>query len=123
MSDYPSYPGRPSREVLVKQATQGAFAIAGGVALLVFKGLAAIPFVGPIVGAAMLVAGLVLRSKGSQGDKFTSLSLVVLGGVAVATIIPVIGGLANTLMWMSALGLIGVGIWKLIQYNRGIKGR
>ena len=123
MSSYPSYGSSPSREVLVKQATQGGFAVAGGLALLIFKGLAAIPIFGPIVGAAMLVAGLVLRNKGTSGDKFTSVALIGLGGLAVATIIPFLGGLANGLMWMSGIGLIGVGVWKLIQYYRGMKAR
>lgn len=123
MSSYPQYGGAPSREVLVKQATQGGFAIAGGIALLIFKGIVAIPYFGVIVGAAMLISGLVLRSKGSSGDKFTSVALIGLGAVAVATVVPVLGGLASGLMWLSGLGLIGVGIWKLIQYSRGMKGR
>lgn len=122
MSGYPSY-GSPSREVLVKQATQGGFALAGGVALLVFHGLAGIPVLGPIIGGAMLVAGLALRSKGSRGDNVTSLALTVLGGLAVATIIPGIGGLAGGLMWLSGLGLIGVGVWKLLQYRSGLRRR
>ena len=120
MSDYPSYGSTPSREVLVKQATQGGFSIAGGVALLIFKGLVAIPVLGILLGGAMLVAGIYLRVKGGSGDKFTSVALLGLGGVALASLlIPPIGGL----MWLSALGLIGVGIWKMIQYRRGMKGR
>ena len=120
MSDYPSYHSAPSRELLVKQATQGGFAVAGGLALLIFKGLVAIPVLGILLGGAMLVAGIYLRVKGGSGDKFTSVGLMGLGGVALASLlIPPIGGL----MWLSGLGLIGIGIWKLVQYRRGMKGR
>ena len=123
MSNYP-YDSNSSRSVLVKRATQGGFAIAGGVALLIFKGIAGIPIVGPIVGAAMLVAGLTLRGKGgSTGDKISSMGLIALGGVAVATIIPGIGPAAAWLLGASSLGLIGFGAWQLFQYFRGLKGR
>jgi hypothetical protein len=124
MSNYPYQSSQSSREVMIKNATQGGFALGGGVALLIFKGIVGIPIVGPIVGAAMLVAGLVMRGKGgSMGDKLSSVALMALGGVAVATIIPGIGGLASFLMGASAVGLIGFGGWKLWQYYKGMKAR
>jgi hypothetical protein len=126
MSNYPYSSGSgdsSTREVMIKNATQGGFALGGGVALLIFKGIAGIPFVGPIVGGAMLIAGLVMRGKGSTGDKLSSLALIGLGAVSVATIIPGIGGLASFLMGASAIGLIGFGAWKLWQYYKGMKAR
>lgn len=122
MSNYPQYGS--SRSAIVRNATQGGFALAGGVALLIFKGLAGIPILGPIIGGAMLVAGLVTRPKGSSGsksDRYTSLALTVLGGLAIATIIPGLGGLASFALGASSMGLIGVGVWKLWQYYQAKK--
>lgn len=117
-------PYRPDRRSMVRNATQGGFALAGGIALLVFKGIISIPFVGPVIGAAMLVGGLLTRPRGMarSSDRFLSLGLVVMGGLAVATVIPVLGGLASWLMGAAGFGLVILGAVRLFQYLRD-KGR
>jgi len=118
---YESYQS-PSRRVLVKQASQGALALGGGIALMVFNGITSIPVVGPIIGGAMLVAGLITRNKrgtSTKADEVGSVAIMVLGGLSLATIIPGLGGLASFILHISALGLVGFGIWKLVQYFLG----
>ncbi len=123
MSNYPYDSGPSSRQVLVKNATQGGFAIAGGVALGIFSALIQAPFMAVIIGGAMLVGGIAMRGKGSIGDKLSSVALMALGGVAVATIIPGIGGLASWLIGASSFGLVVFGAVKLWQYFKGMKAR
>lgn len=126
MSNYPSK-DNTSREMLVKNATQGGFAIGGGVALMIVHGIAGIPVVGAVVGVAMLLGGLMTRGKGkSKDDQLSSLALIGLGAVSTLsalTFIPVLSSLASGLMTVSAIGLIGFGAYKLWQYFKGMKAR
>lgn len=120
MSDFPQ--GTQSHSELGRQAATGGIALGAGLALLVFKGISAIPVFGQILGVGLVIAGLVLRRKRGQ-NHLPSIGLMVLGGLAVATIIPGVRGLAAFVLTVSAIGLLGFGTWKLWGYFRGLRSK
>jgi hypothetical protein len=106
---------------MMKYVTQGGVALGGGIALLIFKGIASIPILGPIVGIVMIVGGLALRRQGVKNLSYPAIGITVLGALSLSTVIPVIGALTGTILTISALGLIGFGAWQLWNYFKGLR--
>lgn len=94
----------------------GAGGIAGGVAVLVVKGIAASFFwpIGPLV-----VGGLILWGSWRLFQKPNSALVGMVGlaaGILVAaSTIPVIGPLAGFLLTLSGVALIAGGVWAIYQ--------
>jgi hypothetical protein len=124
MSDLiPGGGGQTPTNLLAKQGVSAVGGIAGGVVLMVIRALPS--FLGIIAG---LVVGLVgiggVLSKDPE-DRKPGLLAAAAGGLAVLSRAPIkpIAALSGTLLGISALGLLVVGIWNGIKFLKGLKGR
>ena len=101
----------------------GAAGIAGGIGVLVVKGIAASLFwpVGPLV-----VGGLILWGSWRLFQKPNSALVgmvgLAAGALVAATAIPIVGGLAAVLLTISGIGLIAGGAWALWQVFKNRRG-
>lgn len=117
-----------SRTSLQRNAVQGGMSLAGGIALLILNGLSGNIFVGIVAGIAMAGFGysMVNKKYAKKAGETTQGSVLLGAGIitaAAALPIPVISGLSSFVLWGSGMGLVGYGIWKLLQYRKGIRNR
>jgi hypothetical protein len=113
------------REKLTKQATQGVVSVAGGIGAFVLAGITAHPVLGIIVGAFITIAGLALS--GSKHDRGPGVITTVVGAATLAASIPILGGLFGGLVHGVLVGggiiLVGLGVYSLVRFFRGMKAR
>jgi hypothetical protein len=97
--------------------------IAGGVLLLVLGALP--PVVGIIAGAVVGVVGLGALFSRDPGDRRPGMVITAAGllGILAKAPIPLIRPLAGFALTIGAVGLLGLGIWKGIQFLSGLKSR
>jgi hypothetical protein len=99
--------------------------IAGGAFLLVMEALARFRVLGLVFGVVAGIVGIsALLSKDPEDRKPGA--LIIAAGLLVIlsqTGIPLFRALAPTLLSIGAVGLIAMGIWKGIQFFRGLKSR
>ena len=106
------------RSEVSKSGVKGVGAVAGGAALLVLNWIAAIPVVGIIAGAILAVVGFSLTT--SRSDRTLGVVAAVAGIVTAAA--SLIHGL-HCLILVPALGLLGIGVYLLFKFFRGMKSR
>ncbi len=106
------------RNQVARHGMKGVGAVAGGVGLLVLSAIAHIPWIGPIVGGVIAVAGFALT--GSKSERTAGVVAAVAGVATV--VVSLIPGL-RWLMVLPGIGLLGAGIWSLIKFFRGMKSR
>jgi hypothetical protein len=113
------------REKLTKQATQGVVSIAGGVGAFMLAGITAHPVLGIIVGAFITIAGLALS--GSKHERGSGVVTTIVGAATLAASIPILSGLFGGLVHGVLIGggviLVGVGVYALVKFFRGMKSR
>lgn len=108
------------RDQLTKQAMKGVGGVAGGIALLVVRAIAAGPIGGFIIGGLVAVVGLIMTK--DKVDRKAGLVALAAGAVTVlAFALPGIRGLALTLLLLSGIGLIGAGAWSLVKFFKNLK--
>ena len=107
---------------LMKKETRGKIAlgaggVAGGIGILALTGFVAGQFL-----PAIVVGGLVLWGSWRLFQKPNSALVGMVGlaaGILVAASgIPLVGGLASLLLWISGVGLIAGGVWAVSQVFR-----
>ncbi len=108
--------------VLAKQGVAAVGCLAGGLVLLL---VGAFPTwltiaVGVIAAAAGLGAPLITKDR---EDKKAGIVAAIVGGLFILSEIPIVGGLAGFCLGAATLGLFGLGIWKGIQFIKGLKAR
>ena len=105
------------RKKLVKYGSQGIGGLIGGGVLLALNSMG---WVGSlIVGGVIAAIGLAISA--SKDDRTAGLVATVAGALVAITAIPVIGGVAGTLLSLSGIGLLvagGLNIWKFIRGYR-----
>ncbi|MGA2640085.1 MAG: hypothetical protein ABSG21_04155 [Spirochaetia bacterium] len=107
------------RSQVTKDGVKAAGAIAGGVVLVV---LATVGWLGIIAGAALTIAGLALSS--SKSDRTAGIVTTVVGVAALAT--GILGRWIPGIPWLmriAGLVFVGVGIYSLVKFFRGMKTR
>ncbi|TVQ38405.1 MAG: hypothetical protein EA384_09315 [Spirochaetaceae bacterium] len=114
------------RETLVKQGMRGFGGVGGGVGLLVLQSLARIgggfSLPGLIVGGGLTLFGLGVAAK-DPTDRDAGLVTAAAGIMTGVASLPIVGGLASGLMWISGVGLLAIGGYNLYRFFRGIKAR
>ena len=114
------------REVLAKRGISAIAYLAGGVFLMIMAIAAPTGILGIILPAAALVIGAgALFSRDMEGKK-PGLVLALAGmlGMVLRFIrIPPLQAFAGTVLTIGAFGLLAAGIWKGIQFLRGLKTR
>jgi len=122
-----------SRKELTGRGVRGVGAAAGGIALLVLKGLAGAlgGVVGVVLGGIALVVGSTSIKSESKADKTGGAialgagALLVLSGLSRFSI-PIISGIAGfstALVGLGAVGLIGYGAWNIFKFVKGLRNR
>ena len=110
------------REELSKQGLKGFGGVAGGVGVLVLKGIAAAGFLGGLlVGGIVGVAGLALVM--SKDDKKAGYVALAAGALTVLAVIPGLKLVATPLMLVAGIGLLLAGGWSLLKFFRNLKKR
>ena len=113
------------REKLTKQGVQGVVSVAGGIGAFILAGVTAHPVVGILVGGLITIAGLALS--GSKHEKGAGVVTTVVGVAALAATVPFIsrifGGLVHGVLIGAGVVLVGVGVYSLIRFFRGMKAR
>jgi hypothetical protein len=110
----------PTKE-LAKQGVAAVGGLAGGIGLFIMGALP--PVIGVIAGVVVGVVGIGALLSGDPGDKKPGLVVTIAGGLAILSKIGIVRPLAGTLLAIGAAGLLGLGIWKGVQFLKGLKSR
>ena len=113
------------RDVLVKLGTSAVAYLAGGGLLFVMTMGVRFRILGIILSAAALVLGIGAVLSKDREDKKPGTLIACAGvlGMAVQFGPPMLKPLAVFALGLGAFGLLAMGIWKGIQYLRGLKSR
>jgi len=113
------------RDVLVKLGTSAVAQFAGGILLFMMTASARLRIPGIILSAGALVLGVGALLSKDREDKKPGMIITCAGalGMAVQFGPPMIRPFAVFALGLSAIGLIASGIWKGIQFLRGLKTR
>jgi hypothetical protein len=107
--------------VLAKQGITAVGGIVGGAALLIMRALP--PLIGIIAGVVVGVIGIGGILSKDPDDHKPGLLAAVAGALSIFARIVIIRPLAGTLLGISALGLLAMGIWNGVKFIRGLKDR
>jgi hypothetical protein len=107
--------------VLAKQGITAVGGIVGGLALMIMRALP--PFIGIIAGAVVGVIGIGCIMSKDPDDRKPGILAAVAGGLSILARIGIVRPLAGTLLSISALGLLAMGVWNGIKFFKGLKGR
>ena len=113
------------RERLTKQAMQGVISVAGGIGAFVLASLTAIHWIGIVVGGLIAVAGLAMS--GSKHDRALGVVTTIVGAATLAASLPFLtrlfGGLVHGLFVGAGIVLVGLGVYSLVKFFRGMRTR
>ena len=102
----------------------GFAGVGGGVGLLVLRGIARIgggfSLLGLIVGGVVTFVCLGAAAK-DPADRDAGRIGAAAGVATMVASLPVVGGLASALMWISGIGLLVAGGISLYRFYRGLK--
>jgi hypothetical protein len=107
--------------VLAKQGMTAIGGIAGGLVLTIMRALPLV--IGIIAGVIVGVIGIGGIMSKDPEDRKPGILAAAAGGLSILARIPFIRPLAGTLLSISALGLIVLGVWNGIKFIKGLKGR
>jgi hypothetical protein len=112
-----------------KTGVVGVGSSIAGVGLLILNGLSG-GLLGIIGGGVVTLAGLGIMGSKEPSDKKMGGLVTAAGAVTAAAsvmhIIPGLGGLAGlgqAALWISGIGLLGMGIYNLVRFGKGLKSR
>jgi hypothetical protein len=111
-----------STNTLAKQGVAAVGCLAGGAILLL---IGAFPhWLAITIGILAAIAGLGthLFSKDKE-DKKVGIVAAAAGGIFILSKVPIVGGLIDFALGAATLGLFGFGLWKGIQFIKGLKAR
>jgi len=122
--DVPMEPIIP-RDVLAKQGTNAILYLAGGALLLVMTMGARFKFLGIALSLAALIIGVGAVVSRDRDDKKPGIVILASGllGMVFQFGIPILKPFAGFFLGLGALGLFATGIWKGIQFLRGLRSR
>ncbi len=103
------------RKTLVKEGGKAIGGIGGGIVLLALSNVAGIPAL--IIGGIIALLGLGVS--GSRDDRKAGLIITAAGILTALGGIPILGGIAGTLMSVAGIGLLAMGGISLFKFIRG----
>ena len=106
---------------LAKQGVTAIGCLIGGVGLLILGALPSV--VGVVAGVVVGAVGIGAILSKDPDDRKPGILLTIAGGMAILSKIGFLRGLTGTIFGLGAIGLIGMGIWKGIQFFKGLKNR
>ncbi|MDR1319289.1 MAG: hypothetical protein LBJ90_06660 [Treponema sp.] len=125
MNDIEPSESFPSTSELARQGVSAVGFIAGGLFLFIMQSLARFRILGLFLGVLVCVVGVFSLLSKDPGDRKPG-ALISAAGILVILSragIPFIKAAAGTLLVIGALGLLAAGIWKGINFFRGLKKR
>jgi hypothetical protein len=109
------------RSELVKQGWRGFGGVAGGIVLLVLRGIAGIGFwPGLLAGAFLILLGLGIGS--ARGDRLPGALTIAVGAATLIGSIPGFSGV-RWLMSVAGISLIAAGAWSLVKFFINLRKR
>ncbi len=117
----PQKDGYTPTNVLAKQGVTAIGCLAGGVILLIVGALPA--WLGITLGAIAAIIGLGALISKDPDDKKAGIVIAAAGGMFILSKVEIFKGFAGFLLGAATIGLFGIGIWKGIQFLRGLKAR
>jgi len=111
------------REKVTKHGVQGVISTAGGIVSFVLAGITtgAFHWFGVIVGVVIGVAGLALSS--SKHDRTLGVATTVVGAAVTVASIGLLRGLVHGVLVAGGVVLVGIGVYSLVKFFRGLKSR
>lgn len=113
------------REKVTKHGLQGVVSTAGGIVSFVLAGIigvaGGIHWFGLILGAAVGVAGIALSS--SKHDRTLGVVTTVVGAAVAVASVGLFRGLVHGVLIAGGVVLVGIGIYSLVRFFRGLKSR
>jgi len=111
------------REKVAKQGLQGVISTAGGIVSFVLAGITtgAFHWFGVIVGGVIAVAGLALSS--SRHDRSLGVATTVVGAAVTLASVGILHGLVHGVLVAGGVVLVGIGVYSLFRFFRGLKTR
>ncbi|MFW5801339.1 MAG: hypothetical protein ACOCVC_04865 [Spirochaeta sp.] len=110
-----------SRNDLVKTGSKAVGGVAGGVILLALNAVTGIvPAI--IVGGILTIGGLGIAAS-SPEDRVAGTITAAAGAATILSTIPLIGGLASTLLWGGGVILLGAGVYSGYKFWKGLRAR
>ncbi|MDR2631416.1 MAG: hypothetical protein LBC60_10875 [Spirochaetaceae bacterium] len=117
-------PERPTpTNILTKQGVAAVGGITGGILLFIMR---ALPFpLGIAAGAIVALVGLGALFSKDPEDRKPGLIITAAGVLAILARAPIppLRAFAGVLLGIGAVGLLAMGIWKGIQFLKGLKSR
>ena len=107
--------------VLAKQGVTAIGCLIGGVGLFLLGALPSV--VGVVAGLAVGVVGVAAVLSKDPEDRKPGVFITAAGGAAILSKVGFLRHLMTPLLGLGAAALIGIGIWKGIQFLRGLKSR
>ena len=113
------------REVLVKQGISAVLYLAGGAFLLLMAIGSRIGLLGMVLSLVALVVGIGAILSKDREDKKPGILLTAAGilGMVMRLRVPFFQAIAGTVLAAGAFSLFIAGIWKGINFLRGLKSR
>lgn len=113
------------REVLVKQGISAVLNLLGGGFLILMAVGSRVALLGMALSLAALVIGIGAILSRDREDKKPGILLTAAGilGMIMRFRIPVLQPIAGTILSVGAISLFLAGIWKGINFLRGLKSR
>ncbi|GAB6090932.1 hypothetical protein [Spirochaeta dissipatitropha] len=109
------------RDKMVKTAGKAVGGIAGGITLLALNSVTGfVPAL--IIGGIFTVGGASIAAS-SPEDRNAGLIGIAVGAATIASSLPLIGGLASTLLSLSGIGLLGTGVYCAYKFWQGLNSR
>ena len=107
------------KKSIVKYGSQGVGGIVGGAVVLALGGLGTVGSL--VVGGIIALVGLGLSR--SKDDRTAGIVATTAGVVTAVTALPLLGGLAGTLLTISGIGLLIAGGLNVFKFIRGYRSR
>ncbi|AFG37673.1 hypothetical protein [Spirochaeta africana] len=109
------------RDQLVKTGGKAVGGIGGGIVLLALNSVTGfLPAV--IIGGLLTAGGLGIA--GSSPEDKTAGTIAAAAGIAtISSALPLVGGLASTLLWGGGVVLLGAGIYSAFKFWQGLRSR
>ena len=111
-----NYPVDPKN--LSDKGTRGVMSSAAGLGMLGVNALLGVPVVGTVISAGLLVLGATGLLGKTKTDKTSGTVLTVAGVAGLTTLF--LPGLANSILSLGGIGLLGYGVYNLFSFFRGL---
>lgn len=110
-------------QTLAKQGVAAVGGIAGGIGLLVLRGISHVPVVGIVAGAVVTIVGIGALRSDTPEDRRVGGIVTGAGVLSILSGIGIFAGIAGGLLGVATVGLVGMGLWNAWKFFKGLRSR